>query len=69
MGGDPSLDFVNTVDWTPAGLVNERLVDYRRLLEWRKRTGVIDRGEAARPARVARARPRAAQNAYAHVRW
>jgi len=69
VGGDPSLDFVNTVDWTPDGLVNERLVDFRRLLEWGKRTGVIDRGEAARLARVARERPRAAQRAYGHARW
>jgi predicted RNA-binding Zn ribbon-like protein len=64
VGGDPSLDFVNTIDWTPDGLVNERLVDFRRLLEWGKRAGVIDRGEAARLARVARGRPRAAQHAY-----
>jgi predicted RNA-binding Zn ribbon-like protein len=68
VGGDPSLDFVNTVDWTPDGLVNERLVDFRRLLEWGKRAGVIDRGEAARLARAARGRPRAAQNAYGHAR-
>jgi predicted RNA-binding Zn ribbon-like protein len=69
VGGDPSVDFVNTVDWTPDGLVNERLVDFRRLLEWGKRAGVIDRGEAARLARVAGGRPRAAQKAYGQARW
>lgn len=69
VGGDPSLDFVNTVDWTPDGLVNERLVDFRRLLEWAKRAGAIDRGEAARLARVARRRPGAARSAYGRARW
>jgi predicted RNA-binding Zn ribbon-like protein len=65
VGGDPSVDFVNTVDWTPDGLVNERLVDSRRLLEWGTRATVIDRGEAARLARIARG---ASKNRTARVR-
>ncbi len=69
VGGDPSLDFVNTVDWTPDGLTNDRLLDYRRLLDWGKRAGVIDRVETARLARVARERPGAAENAYGRARW
>src|SRR5512143_1395262 len=69
VGGDPSVDFVNTVDWTPDGLVNERLVDFRRLLGWGARAGVIDRGEATRLARVAARRSRAAQHAYQQARW
>ena len=27
VGGDPSVDLVNTVDWTARGLVDERLTD------------------------------------------
>ena len=28
VAGDPSLDFVNTVDWTEQGLRDDRLTDY-----------------------------------------
>lgn len=69
IGGDPCLDFVNTVDWTPAGLVNERLVDYRRLLGWGERAGVVNRFERVRLARVARGRPDQEGKAYAQARW
>ena len=34
VGGDPSLDLVNTVTWTGHGLENERLTDYERLTRW-----------------------------------
>ena len=68
VGGDASLDFVNTVDYTPVGLTNDRLVDYGRLLEWGRRTGLVDRGEAARLSRAGRAHPDAAGRAYERAR-
>jgi predicted RNA-binding Zn ribbon-like protein len=69
VGGDPSLDLVNTVDWTAGGLVNERLGDYSRLLEWASGAGVLDRTGHAVLLKVARARPRRARAAYEHARW
>ena len=41
VGGDPSLDFVNTADWTPRGLERDRLTGYDRLLEWARGSGVL----------------------------
>ena len=68
-GGDPSLDLVNTVDWTSAGLEHDRLVDYARLLEWADGSGVISRPAVARLLAIARDRPDAARSAYQHARW
>ena len=63
VGGDPSLDFVNTVDWTPRGLTEERLVDYDRLLEWAQVAAVLPAARLAQlRARAARS-PRAAREA------
>jgi predicted RNA-binding Zn ribbon-like protein len=69
VGGDPSLDLVNTVDWTAAGLANDRLVDFARLVEWAVGSGVIGRAGRARLLAIARARPRTARSAYEHARW
>jgi predicted RNA-binding Zn ribbon-like protein len=69
VGGDPSLDLVNTVDWTAAGLENDRLVDYPRLVEWAGGAGIIDRSGRARLLEIARDRPHAARSAYEHARW
>ena len=69
VGGDPSLDLVNTVDWTSAGLERDRLVDYARLLEWADGSGVIGRPAAARLLAIARDRPDTARSAYQHARW
>jgi predicted RNA-binding Zn ribbon-like protein len=69
VGGDPSLDLVNTVDWAVAGPKNERLVNYARLLEWGTGAGIIDDTEAAQLARVATMHPRDAQKAYGKARF
>jgi predicted RNA-binding Zn ribbon-like protein len=63
VGGDPSLDLVNTVDWTEAGLVNERLPDYQRLVDWAQRAGLLSRGGVARLRRMAGTDPNGAQAA------
>ncbi|HSE27252.1 MAG TPA: ABATE domain-containing protein [Gemmatimonadales bacterium] len=57
VGGDPALDLVNTVDWTPRGQVDERLDDYGRLAEWAHGAGLASRREAAALAARAAARP------------
>jgi len=41
VGGDPALDFMNTVDWTEHGLLHERLSDYYQLIRWAQGAGVI----------------------------
>ena len=41
VGGDPSLDLVNTVAWTDEGLARERLTTYDSLTQWAERAGVI----------------------------
>ncbi|HSC25866.1 MAG TPA: CGNR zinc finger domain-containing protein [Vicinamibacterales bacterium] len=69
VGGDLSLDFVNTVDWTPAGPVKDRLVDIHRLVEWGKRASVLERADVARLSRVAQRRSVNAQRAYERARW
>jgi predicted RNA-binding Zn ribbon-like protein len=65
VGGDPSLDLVNTVDWTGRGPVQERLPDYPALLDWAVAAGVLDGATAARLRRAAADRPRQADAAHA----
>jgi len=43
VGGDPAIDFVNTVDWTGRGLENDRFTSYGRLLEWAEGAGALER--------------------------
>ncbi|GJG88818.1 hypothetical protein tb265_39990 [Gemmatimonadetes bacterium T265] len=57
VGGDPSVDFVNTVDWTSGGLLDERLDDYARLTRWAEGAGVLPPALGAALRDAARARP------------
>jgi predicted RNA-binding Zn ribbon-like protein len=57
VGGDPSLDLVNTVDWTRRGLEEDRLPDYGSLVRWAEGAGVIPAQEGSRLRRAAAARP------------
>jgi predicted RNA-binding Zn ribbon-like protein len=69
VGGDPSLDFVNTVDWTPGGLEHDRLGSYDRLVIWARGAGVLSERQA-HALRDATARaPDKAQAAYEAARW
>ena len=61
IAGDPALDFVNTVDWTDAGQVDERLTDYDALARWSVEAGVLPRSAGDRLRRSAAARPREAR--------
>jgi len=69
VGGDPSLDLVNTVDWNGHDLENDRLTDYARLTRWAEGAGLISRREAERLRREGQARPREAQDAWDAARW
>jgi predicted RNA-binding Zn ribbon-like protein len=60
VGGDAALDLVNTADWTPKGLVHERLFDYRQLLAWALGAGVVSLEELSRLRSRAEAQPAAA---------
>lgn len=63
IGGDPSLDFVNTAEWGDEGLLIDLLADYDALTRWAESARVIDsltaeqlRARAARrPAEAKRA--------------
>jgi predicted RNA-binding Zn ribbon-like protein len=58
VGGDPALDLVNTVDWTPRGPENELLTDAADLVAWATGAGVVSAAAAGRLTALARARPR-----------
>src|SRR5688572_19453068 len=64
VGGDPSLDLVNTVDWTARGPENERLADYARLTRWAEGAGLVSKADAERLRRAGKARPKEARAAH-----
>jgi predicted RNA-binding Zn ribbon-like protein len=64
VGGDPSLDLVNTVDWTSRGLTQERLEDYERLTRWAEGAGIVAPRLAAQLRAIAAERPRAAERVH-----
>ena len=72
VGGDPSLDLVNTVDWTPSGPVEDRLTDYERLTRWAEGAGVVSARQGARLRARAGEHPRLAERAHRDavaLRW
>jgi predicted RNA-binding Zn ribbon-like protein len=72
VGGDASLDLVNTVDWTPRGLVEDRLADYDRLTRWAEGAGVSSARQGARLRARAVEHPRLAERAHRDavaLRW
>jgi predicted RNA-binding Zn ribbon-like protein len=66
VGGDVSLDLVNTADWTARGPERDRLGSYTRVVEWAAAAGLVDEQEASRLRR--RAASRAADAAAVHAR-
>lgn len=58
IAGDPSLDFVNTVDWTSRGPARDRIGSYGRLIEWALAAAAIDEPSATRLERRAFSRQR-----------
>lgn len=64
IGGDPSLDLVNTVDWEENGLKDERMTDYDRMTRWAEGAGILGERDAKRLRKAAAAQPREARAAY-----
>jgi predicted RNA-binding Zn ribbon-like protein len=56
-GGDPSLDFVNTVDGMRGFTARELLGSYPRLLDWARQASLVRAADAQRLARLAEAQP------------
>jgi predicted RNA-binding Zn ribbon-like protein len=67
IAGDPALDLVNTVDWTPAGPTEERLPDYASLLAWAEGAGVVTPALGERLRREAQRHPHEAREAHARA--
>ena len=60
-GGDPSLDFVNTVGWRLTDHPSEYLRSYEDLLEWGRQAGLLTHGERESLSRQAMLDPEGAQ--------
>jgi predicted RNA-binding Zn ribbon-like protein len=60
VGGDPSLDFVNTTDWTERGLERDRFTDFGRVLAWARGAGAVSAVEERRLRPLADLHPRRA---------
>ncbi len=72
VGGDPSLDLINTVDWTPRGPAEERLTDYDRLTRWAEGAGLVSARQGSRLRARALEHPRLAERAHRDavtLRW
>jgi predicted RNA-binding Zn ribbon-like protein len=64
IAGDPSLDLVNTVDWTSRGPEQERLGDFDALTRWAEGAGIISAKAAGGLRTRAASHPRQAEAAY-----
>jgi predicted RNA-binding Zn ribbon-like protein len=69
VGGDPSIDLVNTVDWVGDHLDHDRIPDYERLTRWAEGAGVITASVGERLRRLAATRAREAAAAVARAGW
>src|SRR6187399_3077376 len=68
IGGDPSLDLVNTVAWTRAGPLHERLTSYEALTRWTEGAGLLDRAAGASLRRLAQSRVHEARTVLTQTR-
>jgi predicted RNA-binding Zn ribbon-like protein len=68
LGGDPALDFANTVAWRLRPRPEEGLPDYPALLRWARLAGLIDAADAAVLAARALAEPEVATAALDRAR-
>jgi predicted RNA-binding Zn ribbon-like protein len=72
VGGDPSIDLVNTVDWRSDGLDHDRIPTYGRLTEWAEGAGVVTPAVAGQLRRLAAEQPKRAAATLAdaaRLRW
>jgi predicted RNA-binding Zn ribbon-like protein len=63
VGGDVSVDFVNSAVWVDGRVLRERLTDYPSLAQWAEGAGVVDGATAGALRRLAVRRPRDAMSA------
>ena len=72
VGGDLSIDLVNTVDWSLRGPAEDRLSDYDRLMRWAEGAGVIASRQGAQLRALASSQPRIAERTHREaieLRW
>jgi len=72
VGGDASLDLVNTVDWTTRGPAEDRLTDYERLTRWAEGAGMILARQGSQQRALAMEHPRLAERVHRdalELRW
>lgn len=72
VGGDPSLDLINTVNWLEDGLIDDRLSDYARVVQWAEGAGITSARDADALRQAAAKRPRQAEEvleAARSLRW
>src|SRR5262245_2907941 len=72
VGGDPSLDLINTLDWTSRGPAEERLTDYDRLTRWAEGAKLLSARQGSRLRARALEHPRQAERAHRDaitLRW
>jgi predicted RNA-binding Zn ribbon-like protein len=72
VGGDPSLDLINPVDWTSRGPAEDRLTDYDRLTRWAEGAGLVSARQGSRLRARALEHPRVAERAHRDavtLRW
>lgn len=62
IGGDPSVDFVNTVDWTSRGPELDQFSSYERVLDWAGGAGLLDSGAVAQLRATAETNPETAED-------
>lgn len=68
IGGDPSVDFVNTISGRNGENPRESLYTYERLVEWARGAGLFDDGQASVLLQEAEKQPQAAEEALKNAR-
>ncbi|HWN17980.1 MAG TPA: CGNR zinc finger domain-containing protein [Gemmatimonadales bacterium] len=64
IGGDPAIDFVNTVDWTSRGPEQERLTDFDAVIRWAEGAEIVSAKAAGGLRARSRAQPGEAESAH-----
>ncbi len=67
IGGDPCLDFVNTLGGLRGGVTREYLHDYTGLLAWTSQAGLLDEKPISALQRAAAQKPAVAARAWANA--
>ncbi|MEP6494447.1 MAG: CGNR zinc finger domain-containing protein [bacterium] len=60
IGGDPSIDFVDTADYTARGIESDRFSSYERVIEWGMSGGFFSAADASALMKLAKQNPRRA---------